>query len=287
MQKSGYECRIMGIPKTIDNDLFGTDHCPGFASAAKYIATSVAEISRDNKVYDLTSVIIFEIMGRNAGWLAASAALANDCDEGPDLVYLPEVPFSIEQFMSDIKAVSEKKQSIIVAVSEGIRDKDGKFISEYGSDLAQQKDAFGHSQMGGLAATLANMVKAETGFKTRGIELSLLQRCAAHSASQTDVDEAYMAGEAAVLRAVEGNTDMMIGFKRAEGKEYVCETFMLPLTEVANAEKTVPVEWINAEHNNVNEKFMEYALPLIAGEARPEYENGLPRFAKLAKVLAK
>lgn len=284
MEKVGYECRIMGIPKTIDNDLYGTDHCPGFGSAAKYISTSIAELSLDNKIYGVGSVIILEIMGRNAGWLTAAAAIANEIGEGPDLVYLPETPFFMDQFVSDIKAVAAKQKSVMVAVSEGVRDKDGKFISEYGSDLASQKDAFGHSQMGGLAAYLEGVVKDETGLKTRGIELSLLQRCAAHYASATDIEESYMAGATAVTKAVEGQTDMMVGFKRAEGSAYKCETVLLPLAEVANKEKVVPAEWINKEGNNVTQACIDHILPLVKGESTEKVEaNGLPRFAKLKK----
>ncbi|NMA06730.1 MAG: 6-phosphofructokinase [Ruminococcaceae bacterium] len=284
MHKVGYDCRILGIPKTIDNDLYGTDHCPGFGSAAKYIATTCAEISLDNKVYGTQSVIVFEIMGRNAGWLTAASALANLIGEGPDLIYLPEVAFSIEKFAEDVKNVSEKKSSIIVAVSEGVKDSSGRFISEYGSDLSKQKDAFGHSQMGGLASYLASVIKDETGFKTRGIELSLTQRCAAHCASATDVNEAYMAGAEGVRRATSGETDKMVAFKRADGPEYKCEIDMIPLSSVANHEKKVPLEWINSEGNGVTDELIDYCLPLIQGESTVRIENGLPRFARLKKI---
>ncbi len=225
MLKVGYECRIMGIPKTIDNDLFGTDHCPGFASAAKYIATSCMEVRRDASVYPTGMVIVLEIMGRNAGWLTAAAALAKAGDGiGPDLVYLPEVDFDMDKFISDVKRIYAEKKLVIVAVSEGVHDKDGKYISEYGSDLAQQKDAFGHSQMGGLASTLADIAKKATGAKVRGIEYSLLQRCAAHCASSADVSEAFMAGKAAVDNAVAGITDKMVGFERTDSKAYECKS---------------------------------------------------------------
>ncbi|MEA5051405.1 MAG: 6-phosphofructokinase [Oscillospiraceae bacterium] len=287
MQKAGYACRIIGIPKTLDNDLAATDHCPGYGSAAKYIATSVCEVSLDSKAYKTGSVIIFEIMGRNAGWLAAAAALANVAGEGPDLVYLPERPFSIDAFVEDVKSVYERKGNCIVAVSEGVRDADGRFISEYGSSLANSKDAFGHSQMGGLASTLVSFVKEATGYKTRGIELSLLQRCAAHSASKTDVVEAYMAGAAAVANAVAGASDRMVAFKRAPGDVYKCDTVLVPLSDVANAESVVPDKWINERGNNVTQDFIDYALPLIAGEPDRVYENGLPRFARLKKTPVK
>ncbi len=288
MQKVGYDCRIIGIPKTVDNDLAGTDHCPGYGSAAKYIATSVAEVSVDSKVYKSGSVIIFELMGRNAGWLTAAAALAGTIGEGPDLIYLPERTFDIDRFIADVQRVWNEKGSCIVAVSEGVRDKDGKFISEYGSDIAQAKDAFGHSQMGGLASTLVSFVKSRTTVtKVRGIELSLLQRCAAHCASKTDIVEAYMSGAAAVENAVLGKTDMMVGFKRSESGPYKCDAVLIPLSEAANAENTVPDSMINAEGNNVTDAFLDYALPLIQGEPERVCENGMPRYAHLKKAFVK
>ena len=286
MQKVGYECRVMGVPKTIDNDLFGTDHCPGFSSAAKYIATSTMEVYHDARVYNTGMITILECMGRIAGWLSAATALASYKGQGPDLIYLPEIDFDMDQFLADCTAIYKKNGNCIVAVSEGIKDKNGKYISEYGSDLAQQKDSFGHSQLGGLAATLANIVKEKTGAKVRGIEFSLLQRCAAHCGSANDVNESYMSGQMAVRYAVEGMTDKMVGFKRAEGSEYKCEIALLNLTDVANTEKKVPREWINEAGNGLNLQFIDYALPLIQGESAPPMEDGLPRFAKLKKVLA-
>lgn len=287
MQKSGYECRIMGVPKTIDNDLWGTDHCPGYGSAAKYIATSTMEVYHDARVYDKGMITILEAMGRNAGWLAAASALASWKGAGPDLIYLPEIVFDIDKFLEEVTSLYRKNNNVIVVVSEGIKDKDGKYISEYGSDLAKSKDAFGHAQLGGLAATLANIVKQKTGAKVRAIEFSLLQRCAAHLGSLTDVNEAYWAGQMAVKYAVEGKTDYMIGFEREKGPEYKCNIKLINLADVANTEKKIPREWINAEGNGLTEDFIKYALPLIQGESRPPLEDGLPRFAKLKKVLAK
>lgn len=286
MQQSGYECRVMGVPKTIDNDLWGTDHCPGYGSAAKYIATSTMEVYHDARVYDKGMITVLEIMGRNAGWLTASAALATYMGHGPDLIYLPEIPFDVEQFIVEATDIYKKQNNVIIAVSEGIRDKNGTYISEYGSDLAQSKDAFGHAQLGGLAVTLANMLKEKTGAKVRGIEFSLLQRCASHVGSLTDVNEAYLAGQMAVRYAVEGKTDYMVGFERAEGKEYKCNIKLISLTDVANTEKKIPREWINEAGNGLNIEFINYALPLIQGESAPPLVNGLPRFAKLKKVLA-
>ena len=283
MQKVGYECRIMGVPKTIDNDLNGTDHCPGFASAAKYIATSFMEVSRDCQVYDTGMVTVIECMGRHAGWLTAAAALANVKGDGPDLVYLPEVDFSMEQFIADVKRVYEAKKNCLVAVSEGIHYADGSFVSEAKTSAT---DGFGHAQLGGLASMLADRVKRETGAKVRGIELSLLQRCGAHLASKTDVQEAWQAGAAAVNAAVEGVTDKMVAFKCTREGGYTCETSLEPLDIVANVEKKVPREWINAAGNGVEQPFIDYVLPLIQGEPDRPKEHSLPRFAKLKKVLA-
>ncbi len=283
MQKVGYECRIMGVPKTIDNDLFGTDHCPGFASAAKYIATSCAEVWQDAHVYDTGMVTIIEIMGRHAGWLAGSAALASLTGCGPDLVYLPEVDFDMDQFLADVVDIYNRTGKCLVAVSEGIHYANGTFVSEAETSAT---DGFGHAQLGGLAVMLAETVKAKTGAKVRGIELSLLQRCGAHLASLTDIEEAKMAGRTAVEKAVEGETDKMVAFSctRENGK-YTCEPKLIGLTEVANVEKKVPREWINAAGNGIEQPFIDYVLPLIQGESASPKENSLPRFAKLKKVL--
>ena len=286
MQKVGYECRVMGVPKTIDNDLWGTDHCPGYGSAAKYIATSTMEVYHDARVYDTGMITILEAMGRNAGWLTAASALAAAKGNGPDFIYLPEIAFDLDKFFNEVTEVYKKNGKVIVAVSEGIRDKDGKYISEYGSSLAQTKDSFGHAQLGGLAATLASLVKEKTGAKVRGIEFSLLQRCASHIGSLNDVNESYLAGQTAVKAAVDGITDHMVAFERAAGAEYKCNTKLINLTEVANTEKKIPREWINEAGNGLNQQFIDYALPLIQGDLPTIKEDGLPRFAKLKKVLA-
>ncbi len=286
MLKNGYECRCMGIPKTIDNDLAGTDHCPGFASAAKYIATSVMEVYHDSRVYDTGMITIMECMGRHAGWLTASAALANVGGNGPDLIYVPEVDFDLDSFTAKVKEIYAKQKKCFVVVSEGIHDKEGTFIAEY-ANKNMAKDSFGHAQLGGTAAFLANYIKEQTGAKVRGIELSLLQRCAAHCASQTDIDESYASGKAAVDNAVAGVTDKMVGFEctRENGK-YTCSTKLFPLTIVANTEKKLPLEWINETGDGINQGFIDYALPLIQGETKLTKENGLPRFVHLKKVKA-
>ena len=285
MESVGYECRVMGVPKTIDNDLFGTDHCPGFASAAKYIATSCMEINKDARVYDNGMITIVEIMGRHAGWLAASAALATEFGSGPDLIYLPETDFEMDKFLDDVVRIYKANGKVLVAVSEGIHYADGSFVSEAKTSAT---DGFGHAQLGGLAAMLANIVKEKTGAKVRGIELSLLQRCGAHLASATDVNEACAAGMEAVKQAVSGTTGKMVAFERetVDGK-YHCKLVLLPLSSVANFEKKVPMEWINEEHNGLKHAFIDYVLPLIQGEPVLPLENSLPRYARLKKVLAK
>lgn len=284
MQSVGYECRVMGVPKTIDNDLWGTDHCPGFASAAKYIATSMMEIYQDVHVYDTGMIAVVEIMGRHAGWLAGASALASAYGAGPDLIYLPETDFDMNEFIEDVKRVYEKTGSCIVAVSEGIHYADGSFVSEAKTAAT---DGFGHAQLGGLAAILAETLKNETGAKVRGIELNLLQRCGAHLASQTDIDESYLAGRVAVESAVHGISDQMIGFVRevVNGK-YCCQTKLIPLSDVANTEKKVPRKWINAAGNGVESPFVNYVLPLIQGEPELPKQNSLPRFSRLKKIIA-
>jgi 6-phosphofructokinase len=286
MQKVGYECRVIGVPKTIDNDLFGTDHCPGYGSAAKYIATSTMEVYLDARVYDTPMITILEVMGRNAGWLTASTALAAYKGFGPDLIYLPELPFDLDKFFLDVEKVLKKTGKVIVAISEGAKNKNGKYVAEMVSSNLS-KDSFGHSQLGGAASILANICKEKFKVKVRGIEFSLLQRCASHLGSLTDVQEAFLAGQEAVKAAIEGYTDYMVAFERDDNApDYKCKIKLLPLAAVANTEKTVPLEWINKDGNGLTDDFVKYALPLIQGESKPPLEDGLPRFAKLKKIKA-
>ncbi len=282
MQKMGYECRVIGVPKTIDNDLNGTDHCPGFGSAAKYIATSCAEVWQDAHVYDTGMVTVIEIMGRHAGWLAGSAALASRIGCGPDLVYLPEVDFDMDEFLTSVKDIYNRTGKCMVAVSEGIHYADGRFVSEAETSAT---DGFGHAQLGGLAAMLANVIKKQTGAKVRGIELSLLQRCGSHLGSKTDVEEAFLAGKTAVEAAVAGETDKMVAFECDRSNGYSCKPVLQPLDIVANIEKKVPREWINDAGNGLNDAFIDFVLPLVQGELDNPKENALPRFARLKKVL--
>ncbi|MBQ7164933.1 MAG: 6-phosphofructokinase [Clostridia bacterium] len=284
MATSGWDCNVIGVPKTIDNDLYGTDHCPGYGSAAKYVATTVMEVNLDAKVYDTGMVCIIEVMGRNAGWLTASAALANYKGLGADLIYLPEVPFDMDKFVADVKDVCAKNNNKCIAVvSEGIKFADGKYVGEF---KASATDLFGHAQLGGVCNVLASVVKEKTGLKVRGIEFSLMQRCAAHLASKTDIEETFRAGREAVKAAVAGETDKMVCYVRKEGKAYEIEYKLLPLELAANTEKQVPKEWITADGTGLTQDFVDYALPLIQGDAKAPLVDGLPRFAKLKKVLA-
>ena len=287
MQKSGYECRVMGVPKTIDNDLFGTDHCPGFSSAAKYIATTTMEVYQDARVYDTGMICVIEVMGRHAGWLTAATRLASEKGCGPDLIYLPEIDFDLKKMLEDVKAIYKKTGKVIIAVAEGIKTKDGKFVPDLFQSGSGEVDSFGHAQLGGTAYILADYLKSEIGCKTRGIELSLMQRSASHCASKSDYEESFLAGQTAVQKAIEGLSDYMVGFERKAGKEYVCQIKLIPLNDVANTEKKVPREWINDEGNYVNEEFVAYALPLIQGETEQPKEDGLPRFARLKKIPVK
>lgn len=285
LQSVGYDCNVIGVPKTIDNDLYGTDHCPGYASAAKYIATTVMECNLDAKVYNFGLVCVIEAMGRNAGWLTAAAELANYKGLGADLIYLPEVPFDVKQFVEDVREVCAKNNNkCIVVVSEGIKDKDGNYVSE---SKVGANDLFGHAELGGLAAKLAGLIKKELGVKVRPIELSLMQRCGAHLASKVDVEEAFEAGAFAVRSAVAGETDKMVIFERDySSEEYSCKPVLMPLELAANTEKTVPLNWITNDGKGVSEEYVKYALPLIQGDAKAPLEDGLPRFSQLKKVYA-
>ena len=276
---TGHPTRFIGCPKTIDNDLALTDHTPGYGSAAKYIGTSVKEIIRDSFCleYDKGLVSIVEIMGRNAGWLTGAAALAKgeDC-AGPDLIYLPEVPFDIDKFLKKVKELLNKKSSIVIAVSEGIKLEDGRYVCELGS-VGDYVDAFGHKQLQGTATYLANFLAAECGCKTRAVELSTLQRSASHMASRVDIDEAFMVGGAAVKAADEGDTGKMVVIDRISDDPYMSATGIYDVHRIANEEKLVPRSWMNKEANNVTKDFVDYIKPLIQGDYPPIMVNGMPR----------
>ena len=271
---------IVGAPKTIDNDLVGTDHCPGFGSAAKYIGTTFAELERDCHVYDTKAVTIVEVMGRNAGWLTAASALArNNGGKGPNLIYLCEPAFSVETFVEDVKNELRDNDSVLVAISEGIKDKNGVYISE--SVQSGAVDTFGHSYIAGSARVLEDAVRREIGCKVRSIELNLMQRCAAHIASATDIQESRMLGMTACQLALEGKSGLMAAVERISDKPYQVRFTGIPVSQVSNQEKKVPADYINEAGNDVTEKMMDYLKPLIQGEAHVVYENGIPKHLEL------
>lgn len=271
---------VVGAPKTIDNDLCGTDHCPGFGSAAKYIGTTFAELERDCYVYATKAVTIVEVMGRDAGWLTAASCLARaNGAKGPDFIYLCEVPFSIDTFLKDVKAKLEEQDAVIIAVSEGVKNKDGRYISEEVQSSAV--DSFGHSYIAGAAKVLEDAVRNEIGCKVRSIELNLMQRCAAHLASATDIQESRMLGKTACQYALGGATGMMAAVIRTSDKPYATEFKALPVCDIANAIKSVPADYINDAGNDVTEKMVDYLTPLIQGEMNTVYENGIPKYIYL------
>ena len=273
----GSDIRFVGVPKTIDNDLMGTDHTPGYGSAAKYIGVVMKELIRDATVYGNKYVTIVEIMGRNAGWLTAAAALAQgeDC-EGVDLICLPEISFDPNKFLTKIETMQKERASIVVAVSEGVKLSDGRYVCELADDV-HSVDAFGHKSLTGTARYLSNLVARSMDTKTRSIELSTLQRCAAHMTSRTDITEAYQVGGAAAKAAFEGQTGVMVGIKRISNDPYQSTTELLDIHKVANFEKKVPLDWINDYRTGMKPEFLAYARPLIQAELTPVFIDGLPR----------
>lgn len=270
-----YEMRVIGVPKTVDNDLVGTDHTPGFASAAKYIATTISECILDCAVYKIPAVTIFEIMGRDAGWLTASSGVAKAFGgKAPDLVYLPEKPFNKEEFFEDLRAALADHPNVVVAVSEGIRFADGTYVCE-GFGIAST-DVFGHKQLSGTGKALEYAVKAEIGCKVRSVELNIVQRCAAHIASRTDIEESVRVGRAAVRAASEGVTRRMMTIERVSDEPYRTEISHKDISEIANMVKPVPEKFINARGNHITDECAHYLLPLIQGELNVKYENGIP-----------
>lgn len=271
----GIDIQVIGIPKTIDNDLMKIDHTPGFGSAAKYIATSILEMSHDTYIYYMQSVMIVEIMGRNAGWLTAASVLArNSYNEAPHLIYLPESNFSCKQFIEDIKEELKHRKQVIVAVSEGIHDENGEYISA----KSTKTDQFGHVMLSGNGKYLESLVQQEIGCKVRSVELNVLQRCAAHISSATDVSEAFHLGEKAVDAVLNGRTEEMTSLKRISNDPYRVEYITVPVSQVANKEKKIPLEWINEAGNDVKPELVEYLKPLIEGELKVEYKEGIPDY---------
>lgn len=275
------DIRFVGVSKTVDNDLPETDHTPGFGSAAKFIAATVREVATDAAAYSVRSIEVVETMGRDAGWLAGSSALAGLGGIGPDLIYLPERDFDIDKCYNDVKKVLEKKNHALVVISEGIRTADGKYICDIVTDLTA--DAFGHRQLGGAGKILGNLLKEKFGVKVRSIELNTPQRCASHILSKTDIDEAYNFGYKAVEAALSGKTSVVITIKRLSNVPYTIEYKAVDVNKIANVVKVVPENYINEDGNYVTQEFIEYAKPLIEGEIMPEYENGVPKFLMLEK----
>ncbi|MBO5260814.1 MAG: 6-phosphofructokinase [Coprococcus sp.] len=280
--KIGSDVRIIGIPKTIDNDLCLTDHTPGFGSAAKYVASTMLEIAHDTYIYQIPSVVIVEIMGRDAGWLTAAASLARtDYSPAPHLIYLPEVDFDENQFIEDIKEVLKTSRSVIIAVSEGIHDKDGNYISA----TSAVADKFGHAQLSGTGKALESIVKEKLDIKVRSIELNVLQRCAAHISSRTDINESFALGQAAVKYAADGKTAVMSSIKRISNDPYQWVIEAEDVSLIANKAKSVPIEWITPEKNNVTAEMEAYLRPLIIGEVSLQYKDGLPMYLPINHLL--
>jgi len=272
------DIRIMGIPKTIDNDLVLTDHTPGFGSAAKYVATSVCEIGIDASVYEAKSVTIVEIMGRHAGWLTAASVLARKFEnDNPILIYLPEVPFIKDAFLKQLEKAFETRNNLVVCVSEGINDGKGTFICEYASEVGT--DSFGHKMLTGCGKYLENLIKERLGVKVRSVELNVNQRCSTFAQSLTDAKEASKAGSFGVQAALEGETGKMISFIRDNSVSYDISCGLVDVNEVCNKEKTVPLSWITNDGSDIAQEFIDYALPLIQGNPAIPMKNGLPNFA--------
>ena len=278
-----YDLRVIGIPKTIENDLPATDHCPGYGSALKYIGATVKELALDADAMgqgDLVTVV--EVMGRNTGWLAAGASLAKRRDhpnDPPHLVYLPEVPFTNEKFLDDVRRVLKREKHCVVVASEGLVDKDGNYVSVETSST----DAAGHAQLGGVGELMKDLIESQIGAKARVARLGVAQRAAAHLASKTDADEAVLVGTAAVKAAVNGETGKLVTLVRGDGDNYTCETGLSALSEVVGNLKKLPKEWVNEDGVSLNFQFFRYATPLIQGEVTVPYDNGMPAYARLAK----
>ena len=281
---AGYELVCMGIPKTVDNDLACTDHCPGYPSVAKYVATCAAEAGRDTEaLYTHDTCTILEVMGRNAGWIAAATGLAaTSPEDAPHLVYLPEAGFSWDKFVSDVKGVLKELRRVFIVAGEGLKDEKGKYITADSGAFA--KDDFGHVQLGGVGDMLKAVIEKEVGIKARFNKLGTNQRTAMHFASLTDVNEAYMCGQMAVRYAMEGENGKMVTLERADGPEYKCTTGLAELRDVANGEKKVPTEYINDKGNHITDAMRDYVRPLVQGEAPIKIgEDGLPVFMRFER----
>lgn len=280
-KESSYDCKVIGIPKTIDNDLIGTDHTPGFGSSVKYVVNVLSEIYLDTQSYKKGRVTVVEIMGRNAGWLTASSVLTKVSNTPVDLIYIPEVPFEINQFLDKVKSIYEQKQKVLVAVSEGIKTKDDEYFLK--SHMSNKTDAFGHTQLGGVGQVLCEIISEKLGLPVRAVELNLPQRASSHIASLTDIEEAYNCGKFALEQAVKGETGKMVVMTRTTNYQIKYE--LMDIEEIANVVKVVPQEYINEDKDYISDSFIDYALPLIQGDITIPFEKGIVRFAKLKKEL--
>ena len=270
------DIKVMGAPKTIDNDLGETDHCPGFGSAAKFIATAFTEIACDCFVYDVPSVTIVEVMGRNAGWLTAASALARiEGRKVPQLIYLCEKAFDEDRFIEDVNEALKKENNIIIAVSEGVKTADGNYVGE--ETKSGKEDVFGHKYLSGVGKYLEGLVGEKIGCKVRSVELNILQRCAGYMLSETDIMESRNLGAFAAVSAIRGKSGKMSAVRRISDDPYQVEIVLSDLSKIANYEKKVPMEWINEEGNDIKDELLTYLKPLIQGEVQIPYENGIPK----------
>ena len=277
--KENFPCTVIGIPKTIDNDMVLIDHTPGFASAARFIATSLSEIYLDTSCYRVGRVTFVEIMGRDSGWLTASAALASHMGMGPDLIYVPEVPFNLDKFLKDVKNIYNQKKKVLVAVSEGIKDENGTYFLQ--KRLYNQNDDFGHLQLGGVGMVLAEIVNKELHLPVRSVELNILQRSAAHLLSKVDIEEAMNCGMEGIKMALQGKTRVMVCMERTSNNPYTIKYYPVNLNDVANYIKEVPLKYINEDHNYITKEYLDYLLPLIEGDVLMPMKHGLPVYFKI------
>ena len=285
LKKVNYECNVLGVPKTVDNDLSMTDHSPGYGSAIKFVSNVFAEMKEDISCYKEGKVTIIEVMGRDAGWITAGSKLASLNGKGPDLIYLPELAFDYDVFLKEVSEIYKKQRHAVVAISEGIKDTDGNYVlNKLVKDNSD--DLFGHTQLGGAATVLATMVKQQLKLPVRNVELNLPQRCASHIVSQTDVKEAIKCGKKAVKFALKGETGKMVSMQRVSENPYKIGYTCIDLDEIANKVKEFPLSWI-INGNDISNEFINYALPLIKGELKANYQNGIVRFANLNKTKIK
>lgn len=283
-KKTNFDINIIGVPKTIDNDLVETDHCPGFGSTAKYIGNTSMELWMDTKTYQTNSIMVMEVMGRDAGWIAASSGLIKEAvGDVNQLIYIPEIPFTVEKFLKDVKQAVSNDGKLLVVTSEGLKDSNGEYINV--DSNCYEKDGFGHKQLGGVGKYLQTIIKDNVEKRVKLTELGVSQRCAMHCVSKTDLDEAELVGRAAVKYALQGKTGFMVALDRVTGKEYECVTRLVELTKVCNVVKEVPKDFINSDGCSISKKMIDYVSPLIVGEVNSFGSNGLLKYVDIRKKL--